>query len=119
MSLGLPQPVYTQAQMPTRSLGILSQSTPTVISQALGKVPDYAAVMVQVDGACAVTLYLWSPAGNGGWVLPSSASASYQKTFAAAGMDYFTAPPGALFALKSDTGSITGYTDAAAAGSVS
>jgi hypothetical protein len=70
--------------------------------------------MIQVNGACAVTLYLWSPA-SGGWVLPSSASASYQKTFAAAGMDYFTAPPGALFFIKSDTGSITGYTDAPAA----
>jgi hypothetical protein len=113
MSLGLPQPTVQQICMPNPSRAALSLTTtaPTVIGNAHGKVLVYGSVMVEVDTGCTVTIYLWSHASNS-WVLPSSASASYQKTFAGAGMDYFLAPPGALFYLKLSASTATAYTDA-------
>lgn len=65
--------------------------------------------MVEVSATCTLTIYVWSEMSDT-WVNPSSSSASYQKTFAAAGMDFFEAPVGALFYIKSSAGSITAYT---------
>ena len=114
MSLGLPQPVFTQPGMPSRSIGTLPTTDPSgnPLLNAHGRVKEAACVSVEVSGACTLTLFVFSP-GSNSWINPSSSTASYQKTFTGAGMDYFVAPPGAFFYLKSSAGSITCYTDGA------
>jgi hypothetical protein len=125
MALGLPQPTFTQLGLPSRALlstaypdslpvagGTLPvATTPTVKADAHGKAKDGGRVMVEVDGAGTVTLRVWSPS-SGAWRYPSSSSGSYQKTFAAAGMDYFDVPPGSLFHLTVDAGTVKCWIDA-------
>jgi hypothetical protein len=110
MSWDRPQPTYTRLDLPTYSIGELPQTDPTVIGDAHGKSRDGGRVSVDISGACTLTLFVWSPAAAA-WRYPSSAAASYQKTFAAAGMDYFDVPEGALFYIKASAGSITCYAD--------
>lgn len=103
--------------LPDRSLGTLPTGDPASTTDrhgptaSLGRAKDGGRVLIEVNGACVLTLRLWSPLTST-WRYPASASSGYQKTFTAAGMDYFDIPPGAHFHLKSDTGSITGYADA-------
>jgi hypothetical protein len=99
--------------MPRRNFGTIATTTPTLnphtnLTAATGIVPDEGRVMVQVSGACILTIRVWSNVSLT-WVTPGSSSSDYQKTFAEAGMDFFAAPPGARFHIHSDTGSITGY----------
>lgn len=114
MSGLFPEPNYTQPGIVNRSLGTLATGNPAAKGDAIGKVPEYACVAIEVSAACTITIFTWSPMTQT-WLNPGSATASYQKTFTAAGWDYFILPPQTLFALKSDTGSIKAYTDAPAA----
>lgn len=122
-----PIPTYSVAGRPCRTLNggsALPTSAPTsgtlenkpAIAEAHGRVGGRGSVTIEVSGACVLTVYCYSPASKN-WRLPSSASSGYQKTFGAAGWDYFQMEPGTLFFIKSDTGSISGWTDAPAANS--
>lgn len=111
MGLGLPQDTRALLRLPNRSLGTLPSASPTVKGDAHGIVSDGNTVMVEVSGACTINIFLWSPI-SGAWRLPGSASSQYQKIFAAAGMDYFTAPSGARFYIQASSGTVTGYVDA-------
>lgn len=108
-----PQPVFTQPEMPSRALSTLATADPTVVGDAIGRVPENSCVAVEVNKACVITIFTWMPT-SGTWKNPGSAASSYQKTFTAAGWDYFVCPPGAKFALKSDTASTTAWTSAPA-----
>lgn len=107
-----PVPVYTAAGMPCRSLGELPAADPSATSAPHGKAGPDGVVTIEVSAACVVTIFVKSERGSGNWVLPGSSSASYQKTFAAAGLDYFVLKPGTKFFVRIDSGTITGYTDA-------
>lgn len=114
----LPQNVLTQPEIPFRALpgaGTMPTSTPTTApvnsSYYHGVVPESGCVSVQVGASCIVEIYVWMPATKT-WVHPGSASASYQKTFTEACFDYFVAPPGLRFYLKSDTADIATYVGA-------
>lgn len=109
MSWNRPNPTYTRMELPSYSIGTITNTTPTLLSEAQGRAREGGRVMFQVSGAATITLYLWAPATST-WMVPSSSSASYQKTFAAAGMDYFDAPEGARFYLKASS-SVTCYAD--------
>lgn len=113
MGLGLPQATKTHLCLPNRSLGTLPSGAPSVVGDAQGKVGDGNTVMVEVSDACTINVFIWSPA-SGAWRYPGSAASQYQKVFAAAGMDYFTAPAGARFYIQASAGTVTGYTDGAA-----
>lgn len=108
MSGVYPQPVFTQPEMPQVSVGTLRTSDPTTKLHALGRVPASSCVAVEVNKACIITIFTYSN-NQGAWLNPASSSASFQKTFTAAGWDYFVCPPGSLFSLKSDTASTTCY----------
>lgn len=111
MSWSRPNPTYTRMDLPMYSIGTLPTASPTLLGHAHGRARDGGRVLIQVSGACTVTVYVWAPAGSGAWLTPSSASSSYQKTFAAAAMDFFDIPEGSLFYLKVDAGTITCYAD--------
>lgn len=114
MSGLFPQPVTQMADLPSRSLGTLPTSAPshpTVLpSAAHGKMPDTACLMVEVNKACIISIYIFMPTTNT-WKYPGSNSAQYQKTFSevGGGFDFFEAPAGARFYLVSDTASTTAY----------
>lgn len=110
-------PVFTAAGEPSRQIsGAMPTSAPAAVTmqgavkEAHGRVGENGTVTIEVDKACVVTLYTFSPASNT-WKPPGSSAASYTKTFSAAGKDYFMAHPGVLFFLKSDTASTTGFID--------
>lgn len=110
---GLPQNVLTQPRVVNRAIpssGSLPTSDPTAKANAHGIVPLSGCVAVEVSAACTLTIFTYSPMSKT-WLNPGSASSSYQKTFSAAGWDYFVCPPGYLFYIKSGTSSITAYTD--------
>lgn len=111
---GLAQDTKAVLRMPDRSLGTLPSGAPTLVTDAQGRVNVGNTVMLEVSGACTVNIFLWSPI-SGAWRYPGSASSQYQKVFAAAGIDYFTAPAGAKFYIQASAGTVTGYTDAIAA----
>lgn len=108
--LSLPQATKTQLCMPNRSLGTLPAGAPSVPADAQGKVGDGNTVMVEVDGACTVNIYIFSKLSKA-WRLMGNTTSTYQKVFAAAGIDYFVAPAGALFYIQAASGTVTGYTD--------
>lgn len=104
-------------QMPKSGSDVtLNTTTPTspalglpgAKTEAHGRVPDSGAVTVEVDGACTVSIYVYSLASNK-WRLPGADSASYQKVFAGAGYDFFQAPPGALFRLVVASGTVAAW----------
>lgn len=99
-------------EMAKTSLGTLPTTTPTLVSEALGRIPEGGVLTVAVSGNCAITIRLWNPSVKR-WEIPGSATTDYTKTFAAsaASFDYFRGPVGALFHIKSDTGSITGHSN--------
>lgn len=109
-------PVFTAAAPPARSIGVLPTTGPTGQTlqaaklEADGKVGPLGIVSVEVDGACTLTLWIWCP-GSQKWRNPGSASSSYQKTFSAAGYDFFVAHPGSLFSLSVASGTINAWTD--------
>lgn len=111
--LGLAQDTKAALNMPNRSLGTLPSAAPTLVTEAQGRVNVGNTVMVEVSGACTINIYLWSEISKT-WRLPGSSSSQYQKVFAAAGIDYFTAPAGAKFYIQASAGTVTGYTDAIA-----
>lgn len=113
------QHVITAAGEATTALSpALGTSDPTAttlakaLTEAHGRVGDNGTVTVEVSGACTVTIYTYGP-GSNTWKPPGASSSAYQKVFSAAGKDYFVASPGALFFLKSDTGSLYCWTDRA------
>lgn len=122
MSLNPPNPTYTASGQPVfpinaASVGVappvalpLTSSTPTLRTQAHGKVKDHPRVVIDVDGACTVTVRVWSE-GPQAWRYPAASSTNYQKTFAAAGWDYFELPVGSLFHLSVDSGTVLCYAD--------
>lgn len=108
--LSLPQDTRTLLRMPNRSLGTLPSAVPTKAADAHGRVADGNTVLVQVNGAATVNIYIFSPVDNT-WYLMGSSTSQYQKVFAAAGIDFFTAPAGAKFYIQAASGTVTGYTD--------
>lgn len=92
----------------------LAAADPTAVNktdaalEALGRVPDSGIVVVEMNAGATISLRVFSLASNA-WRYPGADAASYQKAFAAAGIDFFEAPPGALFHLRSATGTPTGY----------
>lgn len=97
--------------LPNRVLAeALPTSTPTLQSQAQGKVKETERIMVEVDGAATLTLYIWSPV-SGAWRTAGATTAKYEIAFAAAGMDFFVAPTGAKFYIKVASGTVKAWTD--------
>lgn len=92
----------------------LAAANPTAITpkdaegEALGRVPDSGIVVVEMNEGATITLRVFSRASNT-WRYPGADAASYQKVFAEAGIDFFEAPPGALFHLRSASGTPTGF----------
>lgn len=76
-----------------------------------GVVPISGRCSIEVSGTCIITLWVFSPASKT-WIKFGASSSDYQKSFSGAGADYFGMDPGASIFFQSDTGSITGYTDA-------
>jgi hypothetical protein len=118
-----PIPTFTAAGTATRQIGASTLPLTTGIQtgsqgsfkngtlQCQGYVPWDGIVTIEVDGACTVTLWLFSKATLT-WINPGAAATAYQKTFSAAGMDYFTAKPGELFQITQGATTVHGYTNA-------
>lgn len=102
------------ADMPCRSAGTLPTTAPTfptvLPTAAHGRMPDTGCLMVEVNKACIISIYIFMPTSSK-WKYPGSNSAQYQKTFSEVdgGFDFFEAPPGAKYYLVSDTASTTAY----------
>lgn len=103
-------------EMPRTAHGNLPTSDPAsttyqaAVGEAHGRVPENEQVCVEVGDAGTVTIFIYSPASNN-WRKPGSATSSHQKTFAAAGFDYFSAPRNALFYVRVNTGTVPFWTN--------
>ena len=110
--LSLPNVAIQGLALPCRVLAEqLPTGAPTKESEAQGRVKDTERIMVEVDRAGALTLYLWCPV-SGAWRLAGATESKYKITFAAAGMDFFVAPAGAKFYIAVDAGTVAAWTDA-------
>lgn len=108
VSFGLPMATLKGLKMPdypADTTGVtLNANAPTdgsyqaAADQAHGKIPVSGAVMVEVADACTVNLYIYSVVSQK-WRLAGAGTGSYQKVFAAGGIDYFEGPVNALFKL--------------------
>ena len=111
-----PQPTFTQPELPSRQITATTLPTTAPTNKFTdvphGRVNANAVVGIEVSGACTLSIYILSPMSCN-WVPAGSSPLEYQKTFTGAAIDCFGAPPNAPFFIRSDTGGITAYTDAA------
>lgn len=120
MGLSLPQTIMQAPEnLPYRALSAPVDTTaPTTATKGRrdghGVVPDSGIVCVEVDAACVLSIYTYMHTSSKSWLPPGSNSDSYQKTFAAAGYDYFVATPGSVFYLVVASGTVNAWVAAEA-----
>lgn len=103
-----PTPAYTFTGLADTGLGTLPTAAPGKLSDAMGLTRPGGRAVLDVSGACAITAWIWNPILKV-WRKPGAATATFSRTFTAAGYDFFDFGfEGALVYFQSDTGGITG-----------
>lgn len=114
---GQPVPVFECGGEPYRALDELPIADPTATNfqtarnEAHGCIPESSWVTIEVDGACDITMFVFSRASNT-WVLAGGTSARHKIACVAAAEDDFRGPAGQMVYFKSSTGDINGFTSA-------
>lgn len=112
-----PLAALTGASEPSTKVAIPTKDiVPTLVTQAMGRANETGLIGVLANQACTLTIRYFSKKyaednTGDGWVLGSSLAAGYARAYAAAGYDFFSLPPGALFHIASSADTTDIYHD--------